>query len=134
MDTPASDPSLSAAEVAQITGGTVWQDVGSDPAGAPWKNGTSPDLFVFQDTDGTKLPAEATFDNLELRTHEVPQVGIERAVRLIWPATGLNYAVEGAPTVQGPWLPVQESDIPGVQTMTLPLSGPAQFFRLQQAP
>ena len=39
-------------------------------------------LETFQYNDGTKPAAEATFDNLELRTYEIPQVGIERSVRL----------------------------------------------------
>jgi len=42
-------------------------------------------------------PAEATFDNFELRTYEIPPLGIQRAMRLTWPApAGLNWAVEGA--------------------------------------
>ena len=46
----------------------------------------------------------------------------------------MNYAVEGGPTVQGPWLPVQESARPGMQQMTVPASGLMEFFRLRQAP
>ena len=106
VDTPASDPSLNSAQIAAITGMTFPNPV-PDPSGAPWTSGDSPWIGVFQYTDGTLPAAEATFDNFELRTYEVPQVGIERAVQLTWPApTGMNYAVESGPTVQGPWLPI----------------------------
>ena len=46
----------------------------------------------------------------------------------------MNFGVEGAPTVQGPWLPVQEPAIPGVQTLNLPANDIMKFFRLRQAP
>jgi hypothetical protein len=136
VDTPASDPSLTAAQLAQITGLREWPDYGDDPAGAPWTSGANgPALSVAQDTDATKPPATATFANFELRTYEVPQVSIARAAQLSFPApAGVHYTVEAAPTVQGPYLPVQELDIPGIQKQTVPFSGPAQFFRLIQAP
>jgi hypothetical protein len=91
-------------------------------------------LGVFQDTDGTKPPAEATFDNLEFRTYEVPQIALERAVRLTWPDTGTSYLIEAAPTVQGPWLPFQDSVLPGMQQMTAPANDIMKFFRPRQAP
>ncbi len=60
---------------------------------------------------------------------------IARAAQLAWPApTGVNYIIEGAPTVQGPWLPVQDLAVPGLNQMTVPMNGPAQFFRLAPAP
>ena len=133
VDTPASDPSLDSAQIAAITGMTFPNPV-PDPSGAPWTSGNSPWIGVFQYTDGTLPAAEATFDNFELRTYEIPQVAIERAVQLAWPATGMNYTVEGGPTVQGPWLPVQESAWPGMQQMTVPARGLMEFFRLRQAP
>jgi hypothetical protein len=135
VDTPGSDPSLSATELAQLTGCSVWQDVAADLAGAPWKDGGSPVLTVVQDTDGNKSSATATFDNFELRTYEVPEVSIERGVQLTWwnPA-GEIWAVEGAPTVQGPWLPVQQQDIPSMQKLNLPSSDFMKVFRLVQAP
>lgn len=133
VDTPASDPSLSSAQITAITGMTL--QVQSDPGGAPWTSGVSPWLGVWQYTDGTLPAAEATFDNFELRTYEIPEVGIERAVQLTWPVpSGMNYAVEGAPTAQGPFLPVPEWSMPGMQTMTVPASEAARFFRLRQAP
>ncbi len=133
LDTPASDEVLSSQGIADLVGASL-SGFGSDP-GAAWKTGQRVWLGVWQNTDGTKPAAEAAFDNLELRTYEIPQVGIQRAVRLTWPApTGLNWAVEGAPTVQGPWLPVQNSVLPGLQQMTVPANDIMKFFRLQQAP
>lgn len=138
VDTPASDSSLTAADLAQIIGGEVWQGIVADSAGAPWTSGTSADgpvLFVTQDSYGTNAPAEATFGHLELGTYEVPPVSIERAVRLSWPAPGgVNYNLEDAPTLNGPWLPVQDQMLPGVQTLTVPLTRPMQVFRLIPAP
>jgi len=133
VDTPTADPSLTADEYAQVSGMHLL-GINRDAAGEP-PTAFRPGLWVFQYNDGTKGRAEATFDNLELRTSEIPPVGIERAVRLSWPASAtINYAVEGGPTVQGPWLPVQDQTLPGFQTMTVPANVAAQFFRLIQAP
>jgi hypothetical protein len=46
----------------------------------------------------------------------------------------MNYAVEAAPTVLGPYAPVDDLTLPGFEQMTIPMSGPARFFRLRQAP
>jgi hypothetical protein len=136
VDTPASDPTLTQAQVAQLTGCRPWNDVIADPAVAPWTSGGAGAflLGVFQDTDGTKPAAEATFDNIEFRTYEVPQVALERAVRFTWPDTGMSYLFEAAPTVLGPWLPFQDSVLPGMQQMTAPANDIMKFFRLRQAP
>ena len=92
-------------------------------------------LDFFQYTDGNQPAAVAVFDNVELRAYEVPQVGIAQAVQLTWPApTGVNYALEAAPTVEGPWLPFQELEPPGIRKVSVPISAPAQFFRLVEAP
>jgi len=78
---------------------------------------------------------EITYDNLELRISEIPTVSMERAVRLSWPASAtIDYAVEGAPTVQGPWLPVRDLATPGMEQMTVPANSAAEFFRVVQAP
>jgi len=133
LDTPASDEVLSSQGIADLVGASL-SGFGSDP-GAAWKTGQRAWLGVWQNTDGTKPAAEAAFDNLELRTYEIPQVGIERAVQLTWPApTGMNYAVEGGPTVQGPWLPVNDVATPGLKQMTVPANDVMKVFRLRQAP
>jgi len=54
---------------------------------------------------------------------------------LRWPASGtINYAIEGAPTLQGPWMPVQDTAVPGMNQMTVPANDIMGFFRLRQAP
>ncbi len=123
VDTPAADPTLS-----------FPPDFGADIAGAPWKNGESVCLFVYQQTDGTKPPATATFGALQFLTYEIPLIGIEPAVRLTWPSTPMNFGVEAAPTVNGPWSRVQDSVPPGFQQMTVRQNGPMQFFRAVQTP
>jgi hypothetical protein len=56
-------------------------------------------------------------------------------VRLSWPASAtFNYAVEGAPTLEGPWMPVQDTAVPGMNQMTFPAEALMRFFRLRQAP
>jgi hypothetical protein len=133
VDTPGVDPTLNTAQFQALTGMNLL-DLGTDPAGAPFTS-FGPALGVFQYTDGTMPPVLATFDNLELRTSEIPGVGIERAVRVRWPASGtLNYAVQGAPTLQGPWMPVQDTAVRGMNQMTAPASELMQFFRLRQSP
>lgn len=134
LDTTASDRSLTADEVKTATGMTLI-GVQNDQPSASWTSGDSPWLGVYQYTDGTLPPAEATFDNFELRTYEVPHVAIARAVQLTWPAlTGMNYAVEGGPTVQGPWLTVNEVLTLGLKQMTVPANDAMKVFRLRPAP
>jgi hypothetical protein len=90
---------------------------------------------VSQYTDGTLPAVEATFDNFEMRTYEIPPLGIQRAMRLTWPApAGVNWAVESAPTVQGPWVTIQDPVLPGLQQMTVPANDIMRFFRLHQSP
>lgn len=133
VDTPNADATLTAAQFEAVVG-KRFQDVVADGREAPFTS-FSVLLGVEQWTDGNQPACRAIFDNAELWTSDIPLVGIERAVRLSWPASPTNsYAVEGAPTVVGPWLPVQDLAIPGMQQMTVPLSSAGQFFRLQRAP
>jgi hypothetical protein len=133
VDTPSSDPTLDRSQYEAVAGVDL-QDLVPDAAERP------PTTFcvylgVSQITDGKQPTPTATFANLEMLTYEVPPLSIARAVQLTWPAAGgVNYTVEGAPTVQGPWLPVQPAAMPGMRQMNLPLSGPGQFFRLVEAP
>jgi len=133
-DTPASDPTLSASELAEVTGGRVWQGIVTDPVGAPHSSGIVPAIFVAQESETAPVTAFATFDNLEFRTYEVPQVGYERALRLFWPDTGMSFVIEGASKPEGPYFPIQNLDLPDMQYFTVPANGPQGFFRLQQAP
>ncbi len=134
LDSPGVDPTLSDAELRAVCGVGL-TDLRSDSDGPPWTTGGSVWLGLWQETDGTRPPAEATFDNFELRLNDVPLLSPARAARLTWPASsGVNYSVEGAPTVRGPWLPVQDLAIPGLQQMTVPASDVMGYFRLRRAP
>ncbi len=88
----------------------------------------------LQENDGTLPEALAVFDNVELGTYDLPRISIQPAVRLSWPATAMNFAVESAPAADGPWLPAQDPLPPGFQQMNLPQNYLMQFFRLRQAP
>jgi hypothetical protein len=132
VDTPNADPALTSEEFLSLSGMSL--GLSADLPEAPFTSGGT-SIGLFQYNDGQQPAAVATFDNLELRKYDVPQFGIQRAVLLSWPIpAGGNYAVEGAPTVQGPWLPVQELPMPGMQQVTAPASDAAKFFRLRQAP
>ncbi len=131
-DTPGVEPTLSSNQVYAATGLCYpWR---MDVAGLPWFSFDYVDLEIYQQNDGTLPEALAVFDNLELRTYDLPTISIQPAVRLSWPATGMNFAVQGAPTPQGPWLPVQDSISPGFEQINLPQNYLMQFFRLRQTP
>jgi hypothetical protein len=133
VDTPSADPTLTASQFQALTGIQL-VDLAPDAPGTP-PTTVAAWLGVFQNTDGHQPIPSATFDNLELRTSEIPPIVIERAVRLSWPASvTITYGVEAAPTVQGPWLPVQELSIPWMQQLAVPASEVSKFFRLRQAP
>jgi hypothetical protein len=133
VDTPNVDPTLTVDEFQAVSGMRL-VDLAPDPAGAPFTSFWA-ELGMFQYTDGAQPAPKAVFDNLEVRTYELPQIGIERGARLSWPApAGVNYVVETAPTVLGPWRPIRELELPGVKQMSVPVNGTSEFFRLQQAP
>lgn len=130
VDTPNAEPTLTVSQFEALTGMRL-TDLGPDQKANPLTS-FFPLLGVFQYTDGSEPAPTAIFDNLELRTYEIPQVGIERAVRLMWPADDTaNYGLESATTVMGPWLPVQELSMPGMQQMTAPASEAAKIFRVR---
>ncbi|MHC1768860.1 MAG: hypothetical protein AB9869_32030 [Verrucomicrobiia bacterium] len=128
VDTPKVDPTLTSAEIEALSGrkGTVSPD-----SGPPVTSGNAILMSAVQYTDGKQPEMEVTYDNFELRASEIPPVTIERAVRLIWPASTTIYTPQGAPTVQGPWLPIQDKTIPGLNQMTVPANEITRFFRLQ---
>lgn len=131
VDTPAADPVMSNAEIKEKLG----IDISFDPdgAGRPPMSGTTLAVGLFQNTDGTLELAEATFDNLELRTYDVPLLAIDKAVCVHWPASAFPLTVEGAPAVQGPWLPVLQPvlESASVKQVVVPDSEAMRFFRLK---
>ena len=134
QDTPGSDPSLTAGQYQALTGNSVGGIV-RDPAGPPWTSGVSPVLLLDQYTDGTLPAAEATFEDFGWRIYDIPPVGISRAVQITIPcAAGVSYSLESAPTLNGPWLPVNLQTPPGIQSFTVPAARASEFFRPQLAP
>lgn len=132
VDTPQVDPSLTGAEFAALTG--IKNPVNSDIKKAPLFSGDSIMPEIQQYTDGTLPETEATFDNLELRTYEVPPIGIQPVLRLSWPTVGRAYAVEAAQSLSGPWLPVRDVPTLGFDHKILKFDAPVRFFRLRPAP
>ncbi len=133
VDTPLADPSLTWAQFEAVTGIRLgWS---KDQKGTPVFAGDRVGLEIFQNNNGTKPEATATFDNLELRRYEIPPVGVERAVRLTWPeSAAADFGVEYAPAAQGPWLPLNNPTWPGFKHITVPSTGDMQFFRLREMP
>ena len=132
VDTPQADATLTTAQLLALSGMRL--SIEPDITGSPITSGDTVFLDAWQYTDGNQPEADVTYDNLEMRTTEIPPTGIERAVRLSWPMTGLNYTVQWAPTPQGPWQPVPDQSIPGMNQMNVPASSTMQYFRLIQAP
>lgn len=133
VDTPLCDATLKASQFQDLTGIRVLDLAGDVAELPPTTNAVW--LGVFQNTDGHQPVPQAVFDNLEVWTSETPPLNIASAVQLSWPAsTTVNHDVETAPTVQGPWLPAQESAVPGIRQVTVPTREPKKFFRLRQVP
>jgi hypothetical protein len=133
VDTAGVDASLTTAEFTALSGITTYHLVRD--SGPPVISGTGGGVGMFQFTDGRQPPVDALWDNFSMCLHDVPPIGIARAVRLSWPTpAGVNYAVESAPAVQGPWLPIQESPAPVLQQVTVPAGDLTRFFRLRLAP
>ncbi len=134
VDTPAVDTSLTISEFRALTGLTNFAGLTTDPGG-PLFSGNKGDVGVWQFTDVLEPPVEAVWDNFAIRLHDVPPLNITKAVQVTYTAPSeANYAVEVGPTVLGPWAPIQELPTPGLQRLAVPLSGPAQFFRLVRSP
>jgi hypothetical protein len=133
VDTPGVDASLTTAQFAALTGTTTFGLV-PDP-GPPVLAGTHRGLCVAQFTDGNQPPLEAVWDNFSLRLHDVPPLYIARAAEISYVApAGVNYMLEVAPTLQGPWLPFQDATMPGLIRVTVPMNGSMGFGRLIEAP
>ena len=133
VDTPGIDPALTPAELRNLSGMDLI--LSPDITETPFTGGGA-FIGVFQyNYNGLQPAADATFDNFEVRNYEVPAVGIVQAVRLSWPTPpGVNWTVQAAPTVLGPFVPTEDSAMPGMQHVTVPAVSSTQFFRLQPAP
>ena len=94
-----------------------------------------PILFYFwiDPVKGTQGSAEATFDNVELRLYDPPQLTIEPAVIVSWPVQPGNWTLESSPQVDGPYSQLQLSpSVVGFRLqVVVPNSNQTQFFRLR---
>ena len=133
VDTPRADPVLTSAELEALSGMSLslCTDVPE-----PSMTGSTAAIGVFQyNYDGNQPAAEAVFDNLELWKYEAPAAEIGLAVQLSWPALpGLRWIVESAPSLEGPWGPVEDTPMPGMEQRAVPATELMRFFRLQLAP
>jgi len=133
VDTPNADPALTAEQFENLSGWPLGNVVAEGAGRPPTQFAVT--LGIAQYTDGQQPTPKAVFDNLEVRTSEVPPLGIARAVRLSWPAAaGVNWSVEAASRVEGPYLLVQDLSTPAIQQLTVPTSEAAGFFRLRPGP
>ncbi len=130
-DTPGVDAALTQAQFATLTGELVLP-VYPD-RGAPLLAGTVGGVGLYQPSAGS--PVTAVWDNFAIRVQGAPPISVARAVQISWPASANgNYAVEGSPTIQGPWLPCSDHRPPGLLQMAFPASDGNRFFRLRKAP
>ncbi|MBI4325337.1 MAG: hypothetical protein HY674_08750 [Chloroflexi bacterium] len=103
IDTPQADPVLPTRAVRGVVGM-------ADLLGTPWPVAKAPtdlelSLSWVNADSAPQGAAEVTFDNLELWPYESPQLAIQKAVVLSWPATREQFALESASGVNGPWAP-----------------------------
>lgn len=129
-DTPKADPVLPNRAV-------IGQIAGPDPAGTPFPLLRGPDgvALIMQWTDpvnGTQGPAQATFDNVEVRRYDAPQLTIEPAVIISWPALPGSWILESSGNLDGPYsaLPLSPSVVGSRLQLALPTSDQTRFFRL----
>lgn len=133
VDTPQADPTLTRAQLLAVSGMDI--NIGTDYLMPPSTYGDKIAVTIWQYTDGRQPPLTVTFDNLQMRTSEVPLLGIEPAVRVSWLGVGaLNYAIEAGPSIRGPWQPVPDATIPGMNHITAPATDQMRFFRAVQSP
>ena len=130
-ETPQAESSVTTEQFRALTGITTISPV-PDP-GPPILSGKETGVAVFQFTDGNQPPVQAIFDNVSLRIHDLPRIGIARAAWISWPDVG-SYSVERASTVEGPWCPVPNPAMPGMRQTTVSASDHMEVFRLRQAP
>src|SRR5262245_6424270 len=127
VDTPKVDRTLTETELESASGMDL--HTGTE-LGPPLTSGTGVILIVFQYNDGTRPPAEATFDNLERRTSLFPVWRPELAIQplsTIPPKVNLtlsaapnsSWAIERALELTGPWTQLS--------TLLIGTNGSAQF-------
>ena len=126
-----------------LTNGSV-RGMRSEPdlAGTPWPVLAAPGNVTLSCTwvnaeHAPQSAAQVVFDNLLVRQYESPQLTIQNAVVLSWPATAGLFVVESASTVNGPWetvpAPWTRTNATQIQVSVL-ASDSMKLFRLRFAP
>lgn len=123
VDTPQIDRSLTATEMRAL-GMNI--GVTTDHAESPQFNGDRILLNSWQYTDGTEPAVDVLFDNLEQRSYDLPQLGIERSVTVLSPE---GFDIQRATAPGGPWSPAIPPATIGVQRVSVPARGTVEFFR-----
>ncbi|MBI2929908.1 MAG: hypothetical protein HYY24_29975 [Verrucomicrobia bacterium] len=141
-DTPQSDPVLPSGAVKGLR-------LEADPAGTPWllqERGTAIVAVWWGNTQtAPQVPAQVTFDNLEVWQYESPHLAIQHlaianAVVLSWTPTQGQFVLESAASVAGPYAPVLQAQSAPTRSelvllwheVVVPATDQAQFFRLSQ--
>jgi hypothetical protein len=88
LDTPQADPTLTSAEMLALTGMNL--PAGADVTGVPYDFGEAVGLAAWQYSDGTKLAAAVTYDNVEQSIYETTDVGIITQPTTQWVPLGSN--------------------------------------------
>jgi hypothetical protein len=134
-DTPQADPVLPNRAVKGFIGA-------ADPPGSPWPLLGSPygaelTLSWFNSQQPPNPRAQVIYDNLELWQYQTPQLGIQSAIVLSWPATAGQFVLESAPGGQGPWevvsAPWSRTNATQIE-VSVPAADSMRLFRLKFTP
>lgn len=129
MDTPEAD--------------TVFPQGDFDVPGSPWPMISEPESLALnlQWVNAEHAPtggvAQVTFADIRAWRYEIPQLAIQNAVMLSWPATAAQFVLESARSVTGPWTtvadPLIRTNSPEIEASVV-ASQSMQLFRLRFMP
>lgn len=130
-DTPQVDPALPNRAVLGEVSGPDWIGTPFPLLSAP--NGVA---LITRWTDsviGSQGITEVVFDNVEVRRYKAPELTIEPAVLVSWPAVPGNWILESSANVNGPYAPLPQ--VPALVADRLQVavatSDQTRFFRLR---
>ena len=129
VDSSQSDRMLTRAGLLAASGMSL--TVKNDSVEAPLWSIDTVGLVAWQCTDGAQPALEVTFDNLETREYETPLLAIEPSVTLLVPSA---FDLEQAPGVNGPWTPVVEPALNGIDRISVPARAGSSMFRAVAKP
>ncbi len=81
--------------------------------------------------------AEVTFSNIQVWRYESPQLAVQNAVMLSWPASAALFVLQSAPSIAGPWTtvvdPLIRTNASAIEA-SVAASRSMQLFRLTFTP